>query len=234
VASELAVARRESPHRAQQHAGLGRILVTEMPHTLAAFRAGRITEWAATVLVRETACLDLADRQTVDQLLASDAERLERMGVRELEAAVQKLAYRLDPGSYVARRARADADRRVTLRPAPDTMAHLSALTPAVQGVAMYAALTTHADRLRAAGDPRSRGQIMADTLVERITGQRSATAVPVTIDLVIRRGPARRGGGAGMARRLRSGAGRGRAAAGDPSRGSHRDPASLRPAGRR
>ncbi|WP_202879237.1 HNH endonuclease [Nocardioides cynanchi] len=186
VASELAFARRESPHRAQQQLGLGKILVTEMPHTMAAFRAGTITEWAATVLVRETACLDLVDRRIVDERLASDAGRLERMGVRELEAAAQKLAYQLDPGSFVARRARADSDRRVTLRPAPDTMALLSALTPAAQGVAMYAALTGEADRLRATGDPRSRGQIMADTLVERVTGQASAPAVPVTIDVVI------------------------------------------------
>ncbi len=35
----------------------------------------------------------------------------------------------------------------------------------------MYAALTRHADTLRAAGDPRTRGQLMADTLVERTTG---------------------------------------------------------------
>lgn len=186
VASELAVARRESPFRAQQHLGLGTILVTEMPHTLSALRAGWITEWAATILVRETACLDLADRRTVDEQLAADAGRLGRMGVRELEAAAQRLAYRLDPGSYVERRSRADADRRVTLRPAPDTMALMSALTPAAQGVAMYAALTGEADRLRAAGDPRSRGQIMADTLVERVTGQLSAPAVPVMVDLVV------------------------------------------------
>jgi hypothetical protein len=186
VASELAVARRESPLRAQQHLGLGKILVTEMPHTLAALRAGRITEWAATILVRETACLDLADRRAVDEQLAADAERLGRRGLRELEAAAQKLAYRLDPGAYVERRARADADRRVTLRPAPDTMALMSALTPAVQGVAMYAALTREADRLRAGGDPRTRGQIMADTLVERVTGQPSASAVPVMVDVVI------------------------------------------------
>jgi hypothetical protein len=186
VASELGVARRESPFRAQQHLGLAKILVAEMPHTLRALQAGGITEWAATILVRETACLDLADRRVVDQRLAADAGRLEQMGLRELEAAAKKLSYRLDPGSFVDRRARAEADRRITLRPAPETMALLSALTPAVQGVAMYAALTGEADRLRAAGDPRSRGQIMADTLVERVTGQSSASAVPVTVDVVI------------------------------------------------
>ena len=35
----------------------------------------------------------------------------------------------------------------------------------------MHAALTRHADSLRSAGDPRTRGQLMADTLVERTTG---------------------------------------------------------------
>ncbi|MEC5180089.1 HNH endonuclease, partial [Arthrobacter sp. CG_A4] len=37
--------------------------------------------------------------------------------------------------------------------------------------VAVYTALTRHADTLRAAGDPRTKGQLMADGLVERTTG---------------------------------------------------------------
>jgi hypothetical protein len=50
-------------------------------------------------------------------------------------------------------------------------MTYLTALLPAHQGVAVYTALTRHADTLHAAGDPRSLGQIKADTLVERTTG---------------------------------------------------------------
>ena len=50
-------------------------------------------------------------------------------------------------------------------------MCYLTALLPVGQGVAMYAALTRHADTLRNDGDPRTRGQLMADTLVERTTG---------------------------------------------------------------
>ena len=186
VAAQIALARRESPHRGQQHLGLATILHSEMPHTLAAFRGGAITEWAATILARETACLDLSDRQAVDEILGADAERLSTMGPRRLEAEARKLAYRLDPRAYVARRASAEAERRVTLRPAADAMSHLSALLPAAQGVATYAALTREADRLRAIGDPRSRGQIMADTLVQRVTGQTTATAVPVVVNVVI------------------------------------------------
>jgi hypothetical protein len=186
VASELAFARRESPHRGQRDLGLAKILHGEMPHTLAAFRAGAISEWAAMIMVRETACLDLPDRRAIDEQLAGNRDNLAQMGPRTLEAELRKLAYRLDPRSYVARRASAEADRRVTLRPAPDVMSQLSALRPVAQGVAVYVSLTSVADNLRAGGDARNRGQIMADTLVERVTGQARATAVPVRLDLVI------------------------------------------------
>ena len=59
----------------------------------------------------------------------------------------------------------------MSLRPAPDCMTYLTALLPVAEGVAVYTALTRHADTLRAGGDPRSRDQIIADTLVERTTG---------------------------------------------------------------
>jgi hypothetical protein len=50
-------------------------------------------------------------------------------------------------------------------------MCYLTALLPVYEGVAVHAALTRHADTSRSDGDPRSRGQLMADALVERITG---------------------------------------------------------------
>ena len=108
------------------------------------------------------------------------------LGDRQTEAAARKVAYRLDPHGFVARTRGAHQDRRVTLRPAPDTMSRLTGFLPVAQGVAAKAALGREADRLRAAGDPRSRGQIMADTLVERVTGQAVAAGVPVEVHLVM------------------------------------------------
>jgi len=186
IAEQIALARRESPHRGRQHLGLATVLRQEMPHTMAAFRAGRLTEWRATLLARETACLSLADRREVDRRLAADPQRLEAMGDGELVGAANKLAYALDAASFVARRRRAEADRRVSIRPAPDVMSHLSALLPVAEGVALFAALRTHADGLIATGDPRGRGQIMADTLVQRVTGRAAADTQPVAVNLVV------------------------------------------------
>ena len=186
VAAQVGLARRESHHRGCQFLGLARIVHDEMPHTWDAWRGGRLSEWRVTILARETACLSLEDRREVDRLVAGDADRLEQLGDRELEADCKKIAYRLDAESFVERSRRAEADRRVSIRPAPDTMVHLTALLPVAQGVAAYAALKQHADSGRADGDERSRGQLMADALVERVTGQQSADDVRVEVGVVM------------------------------------------------
>jgi hypothetical protein len=183
VGAQVALAKRESPARGRRYVGWATILTTELPETFAALRAGRISEWRAQIVARETAWLAPEHRTRVDTELAT---RLEQLGDRQIEAEAKKLAYRLDPRGYLARLTKAESERRVSLRPAPDAMAHLSGLLPVAQGVSVFAALSREADSLRAAGDERSRGQIMADTLVERVTGQSSASAIGVEVKVVM------------------------------------------------
>jgi hypothetical protein len=52
--------------------------------------------------------------------------------------------------------------------------------------VACLKSLRDHTDALKAAGDPRCRDQIMADTLVERLTGQAHAADVNAEVQIVI------------------------------------------------
>ena len=56
----------ESPHRGSRLVGLAQALTAELPATLAALRAGETSEWRATIIARETACLDPADRRAAD------------------------------------------------------------------------------------------------------------------------------------------------------------------------
>src|SRR5581483_10972535 len=182
-AAQVGLARRVSPFHAQRYVGWASILTRELPATFAALASGRTSEWRAMLVARETAWLSREHRAVVDAQLAP---RLGQLGDRRVEAEAKKLAYRLDPEGALAKVRGAETDRRVTLRPAPETMARLTGLLPVAQGVAAYAALGRDADARRAQGDPRSRGQIMADTLVERLTGQTTATEVPVEINLVL------------------------------------------------
>lgn len=183
IAAQVALARQESPHMGSRFVGLSEALVSELPHTMAALRAGVISEWRATIVTRETACLTREGRGRVDADLAG---QLAGMSDRQVMAETRKRAYELDPYAALARSRRAVEERRVSMRPAPDTMAIASALLPVAQGVALYAALTREANSKRSAGDERTRGQVMADTLVERVTGQTKADQVPIDLRLVM------------------------------------------------
>jgi hypothetical protein len=183
VAAQVGLARRESPFKARRYLGWAKIVTTELPHTLEALRRGETTEWRAMLVGRETGWLSARHRAQVDAALAG---HLGGWGDRRTAAEARKVAVRLDPHGAADRARTAPRDRRVSLRPAPDTMCYLTGLLPVQQGVAVLAALTRQADALRSAGDPRSRGQLMADTLVQRVTGQATAPATPVEVNLVM------------------------------------------------
>ncbi|WP_264014951.1 13E12 repeat family protein, partial [[Mycobacterium] manitobense] len=183
LATEIALARRASPNQGGRHLGLARALVHEMPCTLSALECGVLTEWRATIIVRESACLSVEHRRQLDAELCGEMARLEGWGDGRIEAEAKKIAYRLDAQAVVDRAAKAPSERTVTIRPAPDCMVYVTALLPVAQGVGVYAALKRAAD---STFDERSRGQVMADTLYERVTGRQAADPAPVSVDLVM------------------------------------------------
>lgn len=172
VGAQLGLARRESPRLGTRFLGVARAVTQEMPHVSAALAHGVISEWQATQVVTETAYLSLADRQAVDEAIK---DSLGKVSARRLAGLARATAYRLDPEAAVARRARAERERRVSLRPAPDTMTWLTALLPVKDGVACIAALNAAATS--AGADGRGSGQLMADALVERISGRPASCA---------------------------------------------------------
>ncbi|QYJ02872.1 DUF222 domain-containing protein [Nocardioides panacisoli] len=184
VGAEIALARRESPTRGGRHLGLAKALVDELPHSFTALREGSLSEWRATLIARETACLGRGDRAEVDRQL--NGPEAAGWGDRRLVAEARRLVYRIDPHGLVDRARKAAADRHVSIRPAPDTMVRFSALLPVADGVACYAALKGAADTARSTGDERSRGQVMADAMVERLTGRSPAVGPDVAVKLVL------------------------------------------------
>ncbi len=188
VAGQVALARRVSPSRGARHLAVALALVRQIPRTLAALEVGALSEWRAEIVVRETAILAPEQQSAVDAELFDvlGLEGVGRLGDRELIRRVRAIAYRLDAESVLARCRGAEEQRRVSIRPAPDTMSYVTAYLPVAQGVAVHAALTAAAAASRAGGDDRSKGQLMADLLVQRVTGQSTAAAVPVEVQVVI------------------------------------------------
>ena len=183
LASEIALARHDSPNCGGRHLGFARALMYEMPYTLAALEAGVLSEWRATLIVRESACLSVEDRGTLDARMCADQSELAGKGDKGIEVKAKAIAYELDPQAVVDRAVRAERERTVTIRPAPDTMSYVTLLLPMAQGVSVYAALKGAADTTF---DGRGRGQVMADTAYERITGHPAEVPTPIAVNLVL------------------------------------------------
>lgn len=175
-----------SPNAGASFLSAAGIWLRQMPYTFEALRVGALSEWRARILVRETSRLSAEHRAVVDERMCGDLRSLAGLGGKRLTARVKELAARLDVHACAKRLAKAENERCVSVRPAPDLMVYLTALVPMKQGVQAYAQLKAHADALKGAGDARSGGQVMADTLIERVTGRDRADQVPVTVNLLV------------------------------------------------
>jgi hypothetical protein len=195
IADQVALARGCPASQGARHLGFAKAMA-EMPHTMALLTRGSVDEWTATVLVRETAVLSVEDRQSIDERLCALSvdtatgeiaePRVLGLTPRRVEGAARALANELDPSAAVCRAAKAKGERRVTIRPTPDTMTYVTALLGVEQGVACWASLRAAAKATKSAGDERTESQIMADLFVERLTGQATADAVAAEIQLVM------------------------------------------------
>ncbi|WP_181780407.1 DUF222 domain-containing protein [Pseudonocardia pini] len=116
--------------------------------------------------------------QQVDRRLA--AHDLPSLGPRRIADLARTIVVEVAPEKFAERARAARRDRHVTIGPAGDGMAVLRAYLPAEQGIACYAALRKAVTEHWVSPEPvtRTRGQVMADTLVERLTG--AAVAAPV------------------------------------------------------
>jgi len=184
IAKEVGLARRISHFDATRYVGQVGILTTELPETFARLSAGETSEYRVLLVARETAWLAPEHRATADREIAP---QLKDLGNRKTVALAKQLAYRLDPHGYLARMRQAESERHVSVRPLPDNMVRLNATLPMKQGIAAYAALDAHARRHTGVnGETRSRSQLMADTLVERVTGQAEADQVSIQVNIVM------------------------------------------------
>ena len=184
IAEQIGLACRLSRVVAAQRLNTARALWFELPDTYAQLIAGELSERLAETVVAETRHLDTDTRRKVDEQVVSAG--ISEMGFKSAVNSVRKAAYEADRQGYVERGRTERKHRRVGVRPAPDTMAVLTGYLPIEQGVACYAALRQHADAAVATGDARTRDQIMADTLVARVTGQARATDVDVELQLMM------------------------------------------------
>jgi hypothetical protein len=143
--------------------------LTRFPATLDLLRRGEISPLHARILTEATVHLDDATAGKVEAAVLDRAtSQTPGLFRRSLNRAVARLAPRQAEDEHRA----AKAGRDVRSRPVPDAMGHLEAVITAEDIAAVMEVLNTAAQRAIAAGDPRTPGQLRADTLVDRILGR--------------------------------------------------------------
>jgi hypothetical protein len=182
VIGEVAMARNIGPTAAGTQVGFA-IGIARMPHIFDLFKAGVISEPTARAVVTETCCLHIDDIPLADAELA---DKIVGMTTMQAKHAAARVVIGIDAEAAHDRATRNRADARVTLHPETDGVANLNIRGPAEQILAAHKALDDWAQGLRSAGDPRTAGQIMQQTLVERVTGQSHADDITVEINLVL------------------------------------------------
>ncbi len=182
VIGEVSMARNIGPAAAGSQLALA-LGMAQLPKVLELFRTGVISEATARAVVTETASLSVDDHPLADHELA---EKLVGLTTTQARHAAARIVISIDAEAAYERATANRADQRVSLFPEVDGVAVLQIRGPAEQLLAAFKTLDDWATGLRATGDPRTRGQIMCQTLVERVTGLKYADSPNVEINLVL------------------------------------------------
>ncbi|NNG35051.1 DUF222 domain-containing protein [Nakamurella aerolata] len=180
AAEQIGFARRMSPAGSARQLGVARSLSTRWPILFAQLRAGRVSWTQCQIVCRESRHLDDDQARLLDTGMS---ERVCGWSPADTERAVRKAVYTIDPHGSIDKRAHAESERRVTLRPLPDAMAMVSALLPVEQGVAIYTTLTNAAKNTKTIGDQRTLDQLRADALIHRLSPADPHSADPRSAD---------------------------------------------------
>jgi Domain of unknown function (DUF222) len=183
VSEQLAMARNVSPSQAARDLVVGTALRDRFPRIGESLRGGETSAHAARLIVEETRPVSDEVARRIDRQFAGE---LTTMTATRAGRAARFLGMQADPAGYADAARKSPDQRRVTTRPAPDTMVWLSALLPVATGVGAYACLDRDARAAVAAGDGRTLDQLRADLLVERVTGRSEDVPAPVELQLTM------------------------------------------------
>ncbi|MGI5128145.1 DUF222 domain-containing protein [Pseudonocardia sp. CA-107938] len=187
VAEQVGLACRVSASEGGKRVRIARDLHAGHSRVRALFAAGLLNEQKVAFITSAGSHLDPEERSWVDEQLAERG--VETLSVRRIHDLARKLAAEVAPDKFAQRCARARSGRRVTVRPSAEPgMADLTAHLPVEQAVACYTALRKAVNEVWVRPEPvlRGRGEIMADTLVERLTGQAQAEDIDVQVQIIV------------------------------------------------
>jgi hypothetical protein len=181
--SELACALRVPERTAQSLLGESRVLVSDLPATKEALRAGDISYRHAQKMIDHATDLPADARAGFEEKLLPFATRLT---AARFDVKARKHRERFHPESIAERRKAAVDRRSVTFDPGRDGMGWLTAHLPAEQGVAIFNAITDAATQLQGATEARTLSQLRADVFADALLGGDATRGIVPTVMVTV------------------------------------------------
>jgi hypothetical protein len=177
--AELAAALRIPERTAETQLAVSELLVNDLPDTLAALVAGKISYRHAQIMVDHTTLLDSETRGQLETMALPYARNLT---AAKFERKIRSLRERANPETIRERHVRAASDREVTFTPDRDGMAWLSAYLPAPDALGAFNRISELATNLLHPDEVRTLTQLRADVFRDLlIDGQPRDEASGVT-----------------------------------------------------
>ena len=123
IAEQVGLATKTGGWQGARKLTLARDLITELPQIFNLLTRGEISEYVAQLVATETSHLHTDTRRRVDHQIV--AAQVDQLAPKAAAGLTRKLAYAADPAGAVKRARNARADRRVSLRPAPEGVSDL-------------------------------------------------------------------------------------------------------------
>ncbi|WP_344415070.1 HNH endonuclease [Pseudonocardia ailaonensis] len=185
VVGQVAAALGMSPTRGREQLRIARDLHAGLDRVRELYSAGELDERKVAAIVTAASWLDGPERARLDAELTT--HRISRLGLRRVGDLARSIAARISPEKFAERATAARRGRYVSVTPAGDGMAWLRALLPAEQAIRCFGALhkAVQAEFVGPGPVTRGRSQILADTLVERLTGA-PATTTDVEVQVLV------------------------------------------------
>jgi hypothetical protein len=178
LVTELACALRLPERTIENLIEQSRSLLHELPATLESLRAGEISYRHAQSMIDHADSLPEESRQAFELAALPFARNLT---VAQFDRKARVLRERTHPETIETRHESCVSDRSVTLQPARDGMAWLSAYLPAAEAHAIYHRLTDVALTLQGPTEPRTltqlRVDVFADLLIDGVTDDSSSSS---------------------------------------------------------
>jgi hypothetical protein len=174
--AEINLMLNESGRYADDRIGNACALAADCPRTLAAVCAGEITVYRALVIHGQLSGLD------GEEHAAAETDALEvaaALTPAKLRAKCQRIVAGINPDAVIKRRQAELKKRNLSVRPAADGMAYLSAYLSAEDAHAIYRLADKIAHEAKTPGDERTMAERRADALVDivlRPNGEERAT----------------------------------------------------------